>query len=70
MDFSMHAQVCADTNTGLKRERNEDCYLIINLKSEDVDIQNCGMMFVVADGMGGHAASLLKEPYKGAAKIM
>jgi serine/threonine protein phosphatase PrpC len=55
MDITMNAQVCAETDIGLKREQNEDCYLIINRKTEDVDIQSDGMMFAVADGMGGHA---------------
>lgn len=55
MDITMNAQVCAETDIGLKREQNEDCYLIINRKTKDVDIQNCGMMFAIADGMGGHA---------------
>lgn len=55
MDITTNAQVCAETDIGLKREQNEDCYLIINRKTKDVDIQNNGMMFAVADGMGGHA---------------
>ena len=55
MDITMNAQVCAETDIGLKREQNEDSYLIINSKTKDVDIQNYGMMFAVADGMGGHA---------------
>jgi protein phosphatase len=55
MDITMNAQVCAETDIGLKREQNEDNYLIINRKTKDVDIQNYGMMFAVADGMGGHA---------------
>jgi protein phosphatase len=55
MDITMNARVCAETDIGLKRERNEDNYLIINRKTKDVDIQNYGMMFAIADGMGGHA---------------
>jgi len=55
MDITINAQVCAETDIGLRREQNEDCYLIINRKTENVDIQNYGMMFAVADGMGGHA---------------
>jgi len=55
MDITINAQVCANTDIGLKREQNEDSYLIINRKTKAVDIQNHGMMFAVADGMGGHA---------------
>ena len=55
MDITMNAQVCAETDIGLKREQNEDCYIIINRNAKDTDIQNYGMMFAVADGMGGHA---------------
>jgi serine/threonine protein phosphatase PrpC len=62
IDISMHAQVCAETNIGLKRDQNEDNYLIINRNTKDVDIQNYGMMFAAADGIGGHAAGLLQEP--------
>lgn len=55
MNLTLNAQVCAETDIGLKREQNEDSYLIINGKTQNVDIQNYGMMFAVADGMGGHA---------------
>jgi len=55
MDITKNAQVCAKTDVGLKREQNEDCYLIINRETKDIDIQNHGMMFAIADGMGGHA---------------
>jgi serine/threonine protein phosphatase PrpC len=55
MDITMNAQVCAETDIGLRREQNEDCYLIITRKIENVDIQNYGMMFAVADGRGRHA---------------
>jgi protein phosphatase len=40
------ASFVAQTDVGLKRKENEDSYL--------VDEKNC--LFVVADGMGGHAA--------------
>ena len=56
MDITKNAQVCAKTDVGLKREQNEDSYLIINRETKDIDIQNHGMMFAIADGMGGHAA--------------
>jgi protein phosphatase len=55
MDITMNVKVCAETDIGLKRDQNEDRYLIISRKTKDVDIQNYGMMFAIADGMGGHA---------------
>lgn len=42
----MIIQVCAETDTGLSRKNNEDHYL--------TDRENG--LFIVADGMGGHAA--------------
>lgn len=42
----MKASFVAQTDVGLKRKENEDSYL--------VDESNC--VFIVADGMGGHAA--------------
>lgn len=42
----MKASFIAQTDVGLKRKENEDSYL--------VDESNC--IFIVADGMGGHAA--------------
>ena len=42
----MKASFVAQTDVGLKRKENEDSYL--------VDESNC--FFIVADGMGGHAA--------------
>ena len=48
-------EVCGKTNIGLKRKRNEDSYLIVD-KLNKIDIHSLGMLFVVADGMGGHPA--------------
>lgn len=44
------------TDVGLKRKRNEDSFLIIDHSSVDIDTEIMGMMFAVADGMGGHPA--------------
>jgi serine/threonine protein phosphatase PrpC len=54
MEVSRNAQVCIESDIGLKREQNEDSYLIVDHNSKDVDIQNHGTMYAVADGMGGH----------------
>lgn len=44
------------TDQGLKRKRNEDSFLVIDHPSVDIDTDVMGMMFAVADGMGGHPA--------------
>jgi serine/threonine protein phosphatase PrpC len=55
MEVTRNAQVCMESDIGLKREQNEDTYLIVDLNTKDVDIQYYGTMYAVADGMGGHA---------------
>jgi serine/threonine protein phosphatase PrpC len=54
--------VCVKTAKGLKRMQNEDSYLLIDGKAKnDYDTIGRGMMFAIADGMGGqrggHVAS-------------
>ena len=51
----MSVDVCVETNVGLKRAKNEDSYQLIYLTGEGYNIDSFGMMFAVADGMGGHA---------------
>jgi len=43
------------TNKGLIRPNNEDSLLVISPNGK-VDFENKGLLFAVADGMGGHAA--------------
>lgn len=45
----MKASVVAQTDVGLKRNENEDSYLV----------DESSLLFIVADGMGGHAAGNL-----------
>ncbi len=47
--------VCIKTDIGLKREKNEDSFLVVDRPDQGRDIQRYGRMYVVADGMGGHA---------------
>ncbi len=54
MEATRNAQVCVESDIGLKREQNEDTYLIVDHKTKDVDVQCYGTMYAVADGMGGH----------------
>ncbi len=49
-------RACAKTDIGLKRENNEDSYLIVDNSNRDYDTRTKGMIFAVADGMGGHLA--------------
>ena len=45
---------CVKTEKGLARRMNEDSYLIIDSKAKnDYDTVHRGMMFAIADGMGG-----------------
>jgi protein phosphatase len=54
MEATRNARVCVESDIGLKREQNEDTYLIVDHKIKDVDVQYYGTMYAVADGMGGH----------------
>ena len=49
-------QAHAKTDIGLRRENNEDNFLIVDPEKGDYDTDRFGVMFVIADGMGGHAA--------------
>jgi protein phosphatase len=53
-DPDMIVKVYIETNAGLKRENNEDSYQLVYRQGEDYDIDSLGMMFAVADGIGGH----------------
>ena len=47
---------CALTDTGLKRKKNDDCFLIVADGESGFPVSTMGAMFAVADGMGGHPA--------------
>jgi len=47
---------CARTDIGLKRVKNDDCFLTVADPAPGLDIKRMGFMFAVADGMGGHPA--------------
>jgi protein phosphatase len=44
------------SETGLLRPRNDDSFFIVDSSCTHYDLQRFGMIFVVADGLGGHAA--------------
>ena len=45
----------AKTDIGLKRKTNEDRIFLTDLSNSEIDTDSHGIMFAVADGMGGHA---------------
>ena len=56
----MHAfekmAVCHKTDIGLARKKNEDSYLIVDFPKNAHAAHGHGMIFAVADGLGGHPA--------------
>ena len=54
MNFYSSIKSCGKTDIGLSRENNEDCYLIVDPDNEAYDVSHSGLLFAVADGMGGH----------------
>ncbi len=56
MNFYSAIKPYGKTDIGLFRENNEDSYLIVDPGNEAYDFSHSGLLFAVADGMGGHAA--------------
>lgn len=54
MEVARTAQICMESDIGLKREQNQDTYLIVDHSTKGVDVQYYGTMYAVADGMGGY----------------
>ena len=52
MEPHKNITICAKTDIGLKRKNNEDTYLVV---TKGQNVKDYGMLFAVADGMGGHA---------------
>lgn len=44
------------SDIGLVRHNNEDSYLVVDQYCTHYDLQKFGLFFVIADGLGGHAA--------------
>jgi len=44
------------SDIGLRRHNNEDSYLVVDQHCTRYDLNKFGLFFVIADGMGGHAA--------------
>lgn len=57
-DWRTYVQYTAATDVGLRRTNNQDAFAVVLASSEDV-WRNRGHVFLVADGMGAHAAGEL-----------
>lgn len=58
MRFEQQVQFASATDIGLRRKNNEDACKV-QLCTSEADFQTRGHLFVVADGMGGHAVGEL-----------
>lgn len=52
----MHQRIGAASDTGMVRKHNEDSLLITNIWLNNTSLDRVGGLYIVADGMGGHAA--------------
>lgn len=52
----LYQQVGAYSDTGIVREHNEDSFLVFNLSMDNNATRRACGFYIVADGMGGHAA--------------
>ena len=58
MDWDDHLQVSARTDIGMRRTNNQDSHVVV-VADDFKQWQHRGHLFVVADGMGAHAAGEL-----------
>ena len=58
MYWEQSVQWDAATDIGLRRQNNEDSHCV-HLCRDEAQWRRCGHLFVVADGMGGHAVGEL-----------
>lgn len=47
---------CEKSDIGLLRHNNEDSYRVVDRDCAHYDLEKFGLLFVIADGLGGHAA--------------
>ncbi len=52
----LYQQVGAYSDTGMVRDHNEDSFLVLNLSMDNNGTRRACGFYIVADGMGGHAA--------------
>jgi PPM family protein phosphatase len=58
MHLEQQVQYASATDIGLRRRNNEDAF-VVHLSSEEQEFRRRGHLFLVADGMGGHAVGEL-----------
>lgn len=51
-----NVRYCVKSDIGLLRHNNEDYYIMVDSPCDHYNLQQLGIAFVIADGMGGHAA--------------
>lgn len=51
-----NVRYCAKSDVGLRRHNNEDHSLIVDPSGNHENLKELGLTFVIADGIGGHAA--------------
>ncbi len=70
--FYLHQQCGGVTDTGIVRDHNEDSLLFLNLTMDNTSTQRIWGAYIVADGMGGHAAGEIASglAVRGAAEVL
>ncbi|MBL8849323.1 MAG: hypothetical protein JNG89_06545, partial [Planctomycetaceae bacterium] len=58
MHLEQQVQYASATDIGLRRRNNEDAF-VVHLCTEELEFRRRGHLFLVADGMGGHAVGEL-----------
>lgn len=70
--IALHQRVGAESHTGIIRDHNEDSLLALDLSLNNSSIGRSWGLYIVADGMGGHAAGEVASglAIRGAAEVI
>lgn len=68
----LRAHVGAASNTGVVRDHNEDSMFFVDLAMNNLSVERTWGVYIVADGMGGHAAGEIASglAIRGAAEVV